>query len=96
MTRDVGIRVALGAQRRDILTLVVGHGLVLTIVGLAVGLVAAFALSRLLTSLLFGVTGTDAATYVTVSLLLLLTALLASYLPARRATKVDPMIALRY
>jgi putative ABC transport system permease protein len=96
MTREVGIRLALGAQHRDILTLVVGHGVVLTIVGLAVGLAGAFALSRLLKGLLFSVTATDPATYVTVSLLLLMTALLACYLPARRATKVDPIVALRY
>jgi len=95
-TREVGIRVALGAQPRDILKLVVGYGLVLTFIGLTVGLAGAFALSRLLMSLLFGVTATDPATYSTVSLLLLLTALLACYLPARRATKVDPMVALRY
>lgn len=96
MTREVGIRLALGAERRDILTLVVGHGLVLTVIGLVVGLAGALALSRLLQSLLFGVTATDPATYVIVSVLLLLTALLACYLPARRATKIDPMVALRY
>jgi putative ABC transport system permease protein len=95
-TREVAIRVALGAQHRDILTLVVGQGLVLTIIGLAVGLAGAVVLSRLMRSLLFGVAGTDPATYVTVSLMLLLTAVLACYLPARRATKIDPMLALRY
>ena len=95
-TREVGIRVALGAQPRDIFKLVVGHGLVLTVIGLVIGLAGAWALSRLLTSILFGVTATDAVTYVTVSMLLLITALLACYLPARRATKVDPMVALRY
>jgi putative ABC transport system permease protein len=96
MTREVGIRLALGAQRRDILTLIVGHGLVLTLIGLALGLAGAIALGRLLTSLLFGVTAIDPATYISVSLLLLLTALVACYLPARRATKVDPLVALRY
>jgi putative ABC transport system permease protein len=95
-TREIGIRVALGAERRDIFKLVVGHGLVLTMIGLALGLAGAFGLSRLLKSLLFEVTTTDPATYVIVSLLLLVTALLACYLPARRATQVDPMVALRY
>ncbi len=95
-THEIGIRIALGAQRRDIFKLVIGHGLVLTIIGLAVGLVGAFLLSRLLTSLLFGVTATDAATYVVVSILLMATALVACFVPARRATRVDPGVALRY
>ncbi|MFL6227894.1 MAG: ABC transporter permease [Pyrinomonadaceae bacterium] len=96
MTREVGIRIALGAERRDILRLIVGHGLVLAAVGLAVGLVGAFALSRLLSGILFGVSPTDPATYAAISLLLLATALVACYIPARRATRVDPMEALRY
>ncbi|MGA9770729.1 MAG: ABC transporter permease [Blastocatellia bacterium] len=95
-THEIGIRIALGAQRRDIFKLVIGHGFVLAIIGLALGLAGAFALSRLLTSLLFGVTPTDAATYTAVSLLILATALVACFVPARRATRVDPMVALRY
>ncbi len=95
-TREVGIRIALGAEPHDILKLIVGHGIVLTLIGLAIGLAGAFALSRLLGSLLFEITATDPLTYFIVALLLLLTALLACYLPARRATRVDPMVALRY
>jgi putative ABC transport system permease protein len=95
-TREWGIRLALGAQPRDVVGLVVGRGLVLTLVGIALGLGGAFVLSRLLTSLLFGVTASDPATYAAVSILVLAAALLACYVPARRATKVDPMVALRY
>jgi len=94
-THEIGIRLALGAQSRDVLKLVVGQGIRLTLVGLTVGLFAAFALTRLMQSLLFGISATDWATYAEISALLAGAALLACYLPARRATRVDPMIALR-
>ena len=95
-TREIGVRVALGAQKGNILSLVVGQGVKLALTGAAVGIAGAFAATRLLSSLLFGVTPTDPLTFLGVSLLLLLVAVLASWLPARRATKVDPMEALRY
>jgi putative ABC transport system permease protein len=94
-TQEFGIRMALGAQRRDVFRLVVGQGMVLAGVGLALGLIAALGLTRFLASLLFHVQTFDPITYVCVSLLLAFAALLACYIPARRATRVDPMTALR-
>jgi predicted permease len=95
-TREIGVRIALGAQRKDVLALVVGQGLKLALLGLALGLVAALAVTRFVASLLYGVTATDPVTFIGVSLLLLVVAALASWLPARRATKLDPMTVLRH
>lgn len=95
-TREIGIRVALGARRSDVLGLVLKEALRLTALGVGLGLIGAFAATRVLRSLLFEVRPTDPATFIFLSLLLTLVALLASYIPARRATKVDPLVALRY
>ncbi len=95
-TREMGIRLALGAQRREILNLVLGQGLTLTMIGVAAGLALAFALTRFLSSLLFGVSAADPVTFVAIALLLAVVAVMASYLPAHRAMKVDPITALRH
>lgn len=95
-TQEIGVRMALGAQKRDVLRLIVGKGMALAVIGTAIGLIASLALTRLMRSLLFEVTPTDWLTFVMVSVVLLTVALLASYIPARRATKVDPLVALRY
>ncbi|MCM3903270.1 MAG: FtsX-like permease family protein [Pyrinomonadaceae bacterium] len=94
-TPEIGIRLALGAGRTSVFRLILGQGLKLVLLGLALGLVGALALTRVIRSLLFGVTPSDAFTFVVVSVLLILVALIACILPARRATKVDPLIAMR-
>ncbi|MFY9611400.1 MAG: FtsX-like permease family protein [Blastocatellia bacterium] len=95
-TNEIGLRIALGAQTRDVIWLVLGQGLTLTMLGTVLGSVGAYGLTRLMESLLFGVSATDPLTYVVVAVLVALVALMACYIPARRATRVDPMVALRY
>jgi putative ABC transport system permease protein len=95
-TNEIGIRMALGAQTRDVLRMIVAQGFKLVLVGLALGLVGAFFLTKVIQALLFGVTTKDPFTFVGVALLLALVALFACYIPARRATRLDPLSALRY
>jgi len=95
-THEIGIRLALGAQRRDVFRLVLGQGLLLVLLGIGIGSLGAFALTRLMVGLLYGVSPTDIATFAIVSFLVMVVALLACYVPARRATKVDLLEALRY
>jgi putative ABC transport system permease protein len=95
-TQQIGIRVALGAQTGDVFKLIVGQGTILTLIGVAIGLGAAYGLTRLMASLLYGVGATDLWTFVGVATLLLLVSFIACYLPARRATRIDPVVALRY
>ncbi|HKR61155.1 MAG TPA: ABC transporter permease [Pyrinomonadaceae bacterium] len=95
-THEIGLRMALGAQKRDVLRLVVGEGMILVVIGIAAGLASAVVLTRLMATLLFGVSTTDPTTLLVIPLLLASVAMLACYLPARRATRVDPLVALRY
>ena len=95
-TNEIGIRLALGAQSRDVLLMVVKQGSTLILLGLVIGLAGAYALTRLIESLLFGVTAKDPFTFAAVAVLLAVVALIACYIPAWRATKVDPLDALRY
>jgi putative ABC transport system permease protein len=95
-TQEIGIRMALGAGQENILQMVMKNGAALALAGVAIGLLAAFLLARLISSLLFQTSASDPPTFSVVPLLLLAVALVASYLPARRAARVDPMVALRY
>jgi putative ABC transport system permease protein len=95
-TQEIGIRLALGAQRKDVLLLVLSQGMKMTLGGVALGLLASLGLTRLLTKMVYGVSTTDPATFAVIAALLIFVALLACLIPARRATKVDPLVALRY
>ena len=95
-THEIGIRMAIGAQPRDVFKMILGQGMILALIGIGVGLVAAYLLTRLMTAMLFNVTPTDPATFAVIAVILATVALLACYLPGRRATKVEPVVSLRY
>jgi putative ABC transport system permease protein len=95
-THEIGIRIAIGARPRDVFTMILGHGMKLTLLGVVIGLGLAFAATRLMETMLFGVAPTDITTFSVISILLISVAALACYLPGRRATKVEPTISLRY
>jgi putative ABC transport system permease protein len=95
-TQEIGVRMALGAQLRDVLTMILRSGMSLALIGIVLGLAGALALTRLMSKLLFEVSPTDTVIFISVAVVLFVVALLACYIPARRATRVDPLVALRY
>jgi putative ABC transport system permease protein len=95
-TSEIGIRMALGANRSDVLKLILKHGLLLATVGVLIGVVASFALTRMMSDLLYGVSPTDPATFIVIPFVLIIVAFLSSFLPARSASRVDPIVALKY